>query len=327
VERVEPLVLAIDLGGTKIMVAVVGKGGSIVAQDYSQTLAVEGPEAVMARLISAANRAVGLAGVRMRQLAGVGLAVAGVLDTRNGVVTVSPNLPGWQGLPLVEMASRNLGVSVFLVNDADAAALAEQRFGAGHGCSNLVYVTVSTGIGGGIIVDGKLYSGANGCAGEIGHMTVEPDGPKCACGNTGCLEVLASGRAIAREARRRLGTGEPSLLRDKVKGDLGQVTAEVVGEAARRGDALSMEVITRAARYLGIGLANLVQLLNPEMIIIGGGVANLKELLLRPAREEIDRRAFRLPAQTVRLVLSQLGGSAGVVGAAEFVFDKIGVNR
>ena len=172
-----------------------------------------------------------------------------------------------------------------------------------------------------------MYTGANGCAAEVGHMTILPDGPKCACGNFGCLEMLASGKAIAREARRRLAEGEPSLLREMAGGDLEKVTAETAGEAARRGDALARDVILRAAGYLGIGLANLVNLLNPEKIIVGGGVSQLKEFLLKPARRVIEKRAFRLPAQTVKLVLSQLGGSAGVMGAAGLVFERAAVGR
>jgi glucokinase len=314
------LALSIDLGGTKILAALVTPEGNIVSQVTIPTMAKSGPDAVIERMLSAAERAVKPGGVKPSRPAGIALAIAGIIDSRHGIVTTSPNLPGWKNIPLRDEIARRLGAATRLVNDADAAALGENRFGAGRGARNMVYITVSTGIGGGIIINGNLYSGASGCAGEFGHMTIDPDGPKCACGRNGCWEALASGSAIAREARRRLAAGEPSLLSNTHPARA--VTAEAVGEAAGKGDRLAIKVITTAGRYLGIGLANIINIFNPEMIVIGGGVSNLGETLLTPARRVIRQRAFDLPLSAVHIVRSQIGAAAGALGAAALVFDE-----
>ncbi|MBA7654162.1 Glucokinase [subsurface metagenome] len=213
-------------------------------------------------------------------------------------------------------------VNTFLINDAGAAALGEHRLGAGRGVSNLIYLTVSTGIGGGIIINGKLYSGQCGGAGEIGHMTIDVNGPRCNCGNTGCFEVLASGTAVAKEAIRRIRQGEGSSLIEIVAGKIENITAEKVEVAARDGDSLALDIISRAAIYLGVGMVNLVNIFNPEMIIVGGGMAKMGDLLLNPARQVVKERAFQLSAQAVRIVPAQLGEDAGVLGAAIFAFEQ-----
>jgi glucokinase len=186
----------------------------------------------------------------------------------------------------------------------------------------VIYLTVSTGIGGGIIIGGELYSGADGTAGEIGHMTIEADGPQCQCGNFGCLEVLASGTAVAREAVNRINQGEKSYIAELTGGKIEKVTAEIVARAAKHGDRLACEVVTSAAVYLGIGLANLVNIFNPDMIIIGGGMSKMGDMLLKPARQTVKQRAFKLPARTVRIVKARLGGDVGVIGAAVDFFEK-----
>lgn len=313
------LALGIDLGGTKILAALVTREGRIVSQDYIPTKAKSGPEAVIERMLQVTNRVVKLGGVKISDLAGTSLAIAGLIDTCRGIVTTSPNLPGWKDIPLRDEIAHKLGIATYLVNDADAAALGENQFGAGQGTKHMVYITVSTGIGGGIIINGELYSGANGCAGEFGHMTIDPDGPECACGRKGCWEALASGSAVAREAKRRLKTGKESLLNRLAPR---AISAKMVGEAANKGDRLALDVITTAGQYLGIGLANIINIFNPEMIVIGGGVSNLGELLLNPAREVVRQRAFDLPLSTVRIMRSQIGAAAGALGAAALVFNK-----
>ena len=200
--------------------------------------------------------------------------------------------------------------------------MGEHQFGVGRGVDNLIYLTVSTGIGGGIIINGRLYLGVSGSAGEIGHMTIDVNGPECSCGNIGCLEMLASGKAIAREAIRRISQGEGSSLAKMVEGKIDNITAEEVGVAAEGGDSLSLEVISQAATYLGVGMVNLVNILNPEMIIVGGGVAQMGELLLAPARQVVEERAFKLPAQAVRIVPAHLGDEAGVLGVAIFAYGQ-----
>lgn len=314
--------VGVDIGGTKILAAVVTPQGEILAREKRATMADEGPEAVISRLIGAIEAALSLAGTEPARLAAIGIAVAGMALPGEGVVAFSPNLRGWRDVPLRDIVARQLGVSTFLINDASAAALGEHCYGAGRGVNNLVYVTVGTGIGGGVIIDGKLYCGACGVAGEVGHMTIDVDGPRCNCGNFGCLEALASGTAVAREAKRHVAEGAETCLPQLVGGELEMITAETVFQAAQKGDPLALEIIAQAASYLGIGLANLVNLFNPELIIVGGGLAHMGNMLLSPALRVIRERAFEVPAQAVRLVTAQLGGSSGVLGAVAFALQQ-----
>ncbi len=237
------------------------------------------------------------------------------------MITDSPNLPGWHNIPLKAEIEKSTGVRTFVINDATAAALGEHRFGAGRGVNNLIYLTVSTGIGGGIIIDGKLYSGVSGSAGELGHMTIDLNGPRCACGNIGCLEMLASGKAIAREAQRLIAQGAKTAMIELAEGDARYVTAITVATAAQKGDAVALSVVNKAAANLGVGLVNFVNIFNPEMIIVGGGVGKMGELLLKPARKVVSERAFQFPASVVRIVSSELGDNSGVFGAVAFVAD------
>lgn len=315
-------VLAIDLGGTKIASGLVSDEGELISHGYCLALADEGPEAVIQRLLSVAHQVLEQAGLKASKIEGVGVAAAGALDTKRGVVTASPNLPGWHNIPLLDIITEKLGVKTYLINDASAAALGEHRLGAGKGVDNLIYLTVSTGIGGGIIIGGQLYTGVDGCAGEIGHMTIDINGPRCNCGNIGCLETLASGTAMAKEAMRRLSQGEKSSLVTLTQGKLENMTAKIIAQAARQGDSLARDVIAKAAHYLGIGMINLVNIFNPELIVVGGGVARIGNLLLDPARKVVRERAFSLPSHTVRITRAKLGDNSAIFGAAFSVFQE-----
>jgi glucokinase len=315
-------VLAVDLGGTKTITSVILSTGEITCRKYFLTLADGDPRQVIDRLSSVLTETMAQAKLKTSDIDGIGIAVAGILDIDRGIVTTSPNLPHWRNVPLRDIFADRLGIVTYVVNDANAAALGEHRFGAGMGFKNIIYLTVSTGIGGGIIIGGELYSGADGCAGEVGHMTIEADGPKCHCGNFGCLEAMASGWAVAKEAMMRINRGERSSITELVNGRLEDITAETVAMAARRGDRLACEIVAKAANYLGIGLANLVNIFNPELIIIGGGLSKMGDMLLKPARKMLRERAFRLPARTARIVRARLGSNAGIIGVAAYVFDQ-----
>jgi glucokinase len=321
-ERQELPVLAIDLGGTKVIVSIISHQGQVMAKEYHLTLAEEGPQSVINQIFSAIDRLLSARNIDPSQLHSISIAAAGAIDFDKGVVTLSPNLPGWHDIPLRDIVNRKCKVNTILINDASAAALGEHEFGAGKGVNNLILLTVGTGIGGGIIINGRLYSGPSGSAGEIGHMTIDVNGPRCSCGNIGCLEMLASGSAVAREAIRRISQGGRSILAGMVEGKIENITAEKVEVAARGGDSLALEVISKAATYLGVGMVNLVNIFNPEMIIVGGGVAKMGELLLKPARQVVKERAFPLSAQAVRIVPAQLGDNAGVLGAAAFAYGQ-----
>jgi len=316
-------VLAIDLGGTKISTALVDSSGRIVAQDYRKTEAGGGPDEVIERMVDALRDVMEEAGASSDRVAAIGVGSPGPLNVHTGLVLSPPNLPGWDRIPLRRRIREALGLRVYLDNDANAAALGEHRFGAGRGTAHMVYVTVSTGIGGGLILDGRLYHGISGGAGEVGHMAILPDGPPCNCGSRGCLEVLSSGTAIAREARRRVAAGEPSLVADLVSDDPAQITAKIVAEAAALGDEIARAVIDRAMGYLGVGMASLVNVFNPELIVIGGGLTNIGEPLFGAVRRGIEERAYPSYAEAVTVLPAELGDEAGVLGAAAVALSQL----
>jgi glucokinase len=214
------------------------------------------------------------------------------------------------------MIQEEFGLPTSLENDANAAALAEHRFGAGRGVDHMIYVAASTGIGGGFILDGRLYRGATGAAAEVGHMTILPHGPRCGCGNRGCLEALASGTAIAREARERIARGTPTLIAELAEGDLDRITAKMVAQAAEQGDGEAREIIDAAMIYLGVGMANLVNLLNPQLLVIGGGLTKMGARLFDPVRRAVDRQAFPATAAAVEIKCAELREEVGLLGAA-----------
>lgn len=317
------LALGIDLGGSKILSAVVNEGGRMLSRDHSLTPAARGPEAVIRALLASARTALNQAGISVAELAGIGIGAPGLSNPETGVVFTSPNLPGWKDVPLKDIVEEEMGVKTYLINDANAAALGEMWFGAARGARNFIYITLSTGIGGGIVIDGQVYSGALGTAGEIGHMTIEADGPRCNCGNTGCWEMLASGTALAREVKKRLKEGAKTTILDYADGSLDKVTAEVVHCAAEQGDALARELIARTSYYVGVGLANLINIFNPELIIIGGGLSNMGAMLLEPAYKVAGERAYQVAFASVRFARAELGRNSGAIGVAAFVLQQI----
>lgn len=310
------LVVAVDLGGTKTLVALVDGSNQIIVKDYSVTHANEGPKLVVQEMCQAVDRVLAQRGRLLPEVQSLAIAAAGAIDTKNGMVTFSPNLPGWRDIPLVAMLRERYPLDVYLIHDASAAAVAEHCLGAGKGTRHMIYLTVSTGIGGGIIINGKLYQGTAGAAGEIGHMVIDYRGPKCNCGNYGCLEVLASGPALARDAAKWIQAGRKSILSEMVHGKLDELTARDVGNAARQGDKVALAAIRQIAEYLGVALTNLVNIFNPEMIVVGGGVSNLGELLLRSVRQVVKERGFPFAVSNVRIIKALLGDNVGVLGAA-----------
>lgn len=315
-------VLAVDLGGTKIIIAVISHQGEIIARQNYNTLADEGPQAVINRIFSGIEEVLGQNNLKPSQLSAISIAAAGIIDIKNGVITDAPNLPGWHNIPLRSVVEEKFKLTTFLINDADAAALGEHRFGAGKGLNNLILLTLGTGVGGGIIINGKLYLGSSGSAAEIGHMIIDVNGPRCQCGKNGCLEAFVSGSAIAAEAKSRISQGGKSSLIEMADGKIEDITAEKVYLAAEKGDSLASEVISRAAYFLGIGVVNLVNILNPEMVIIGGSVAGMGDILLGPVRQVVKEKAFPLLSQAVKIVPARLGNDAGIFGAAIFALEQ-----
>ena len=303
-------VAGIDIGGTKIALAVADLEGRVIEKArFPARTGERGPHAIIEEALACVERMLAKTGSR---LTAAGIGCGGPLDRKAGLILSPPNLPGWDEFPVVKIVEERLGVPALLDNDANAAALGEHRHGAGRGYKHLVYITQSTGIGGGVIVGGKLVHGVCDGAGEVGHMTVLPDGPACGCGGRGCLEALCSGTGIARRARERLAAGEASSL-----SSLGanEVTGRAVAEAARAGDRLASQVWDEMIHYLAVGVGNLFNVLAPEAVVIGGGVSEAGEQLFQPLREGVRARVRMLPPEKVNILQASLGGDSALHGA------------
>lgn len=300
--------IGVDVGGTKIAAAMVEPDGSINRRFRTETRAVEGPDKVIERICQGIEQVMG-----EEKVDGIGIACPGPLDARTGVILSPPNLPGWDRIPLKDRLEERFGVPVRVENDANAAAWGEYLLGAGRGADPLVYMTVSTGIGGGVVLDGHLFRGADTYAGEVGHMIVDPRGALCGCGRRGCLEAMASGTAIARAAEEAVRNGN-SRIRE-LSGKCAP-RAEHVFAAFREGDETAARIISEEIRYLAIGIANIVHLLNPRVIVIGGGVASAGEVFFAPLRERISTYLMPSFANTFEIRPAELGEDAGVIGAA-----------
>ena len=305
--------IAVDLGGTQIRTARFSAAQEMEERVAVETKAEEGLEAVFSRIISTVHDVWPAAD--QGEVAAVALGAPGPLNFRTGILRFAPNLPGWVNVPLRKMLQETLGVPAFVGNDADVAALAEHRFGAGQGVEHMIYMTISTGIGGGMIFNNRLFTGGHGLGGEVGHVGVDPAGPRHTCGNIGCLEVMASGTAIARNARERIEAGEPSALVEMVTGDLSAITAKEVSLAGQAGDPLAVSVFREAGTYIGSMLVGLMYILNPTLFVLGGSVTLAGDLLFDPMRETVADRAPQAYLEQTRIVQAQLGGDVGLWGA------------
>lgn len=317
-------VLGIDIGGTKLITgAVRTDGGDLVGLRSAWTIADAGADDILARLVQQVREVIAdLARERpLAELLGMGIGAPGPLDREKGIVFLAPNL-GWRDFPLRERLFAELGLPSALENDANCAVLGECWRGAARGVKHVVGVTIGTGIGGGLVFDGKLFHGASDCAGEIGHATIDTEGRRCKCGNYGCLEAYASGPAIALRCAEQIESGAESSLHAEVDGNLANLTAQMVYEAAEQGDQLALEVVTETSRFLGAGIANLVNILNPEAVVIVGGVTRAGDRLFVPLRREVARRAFKPAVAACRIVPGELLGTAGVWGAARAFLDQ-----
>jgi glucokinase len=310
-------VVGLDLGGTKILSVCLDTSLTVVGRDYRETKADDGPDAVISRMVDSA-----LAAAEGRELHAIGVSAPGPLDLNRGIVTKAPNLPGWVDIPLQDRIREIAGVPAWIENDANAGALAEHRVGAGRGSRHMVLVAVGTGVGGGLVLEGRLYHGASGGAGEVGHMVVDPDGEICGCGRPGCLEAVASGRALERAAA-EIASAEPDGLVARLARDEGEEPdGRILDLAASQGDGAATEALTRAGAFLGAGLTNLVNVLNPDVIVIGGSVRN-SDLYVRTAVEAMQRDAFAQHAADVRVVLAELGDDAPAIGAALIAIEHL----
>lgn len=310
--------IGVDLGGTKIAAAALDADtGKLAGALVVPTEAHEGPQAVIARVARVVDQVCRSLGLARGDVAGVGVGVPGYIDPAAGTTLLLPNLPGaWHGLPAGAMLREQTGLPAALINDARAFVLAEAAQGAGRGAHTVVGLTLGTGIGGGIAIDGRLHLGISGSAGEVGHMTIDPDGPPCNCGNRGCLEQFASGPAISALGVKAVLHGATTAIGAIAGGDLGAITPETIRQAAEAGDAVAREILQRAGGYLGVGVANLVTTLSPNRVILGGSVALLGRWLFEPVEAMVRQRVRAVPVDEVAIVPAALGGDAGVIGAA-----------
>lgn len=318
-EKTNDLVVGVDLGGTKILAAVVTADGKILGQAKRKTKPETGIESVIERIVKTVDDALGSAKVARTDVRAVGIGAPGPIDPDTGTVLMAPNLNGWENVPLAKTLSEQLGVPVFLDNDVNVGTLGEFVYGAGRGAKDVIGVFVGTGIGGGLIIGGQLRSGARHAAGEIGHMIVLAEGPYCGCGNRGCIEALASRTAIVNSLRMAMQSGRKTTLTEALAGGgVERLSSGVLAQAWKSNDTLTVEVLTRVQYYLGLHLASLVNFLDPELIVLGGGVIEaLGEDFLQPIRRAAYQHfTQRRDASQVKIVLSQLGDNAGILGAA-----------
>ncbi len=315
------LFAACDLGATNTQVALIDASGKI-SLDARRPTDVRSAKSVVEGVVALAAELLDAAGLPPNELGGFGIGVAGMVEAKTGKVVFAPNLP-LRNTPLRKMLLDEFRVPVLVDNDAAMAVLGESRFGAGGGVKDMVMITVGTGIGGGILIDGKLYRGATGCAAEIGHMVLNMDGPVCKCGHKGCFESLASGRAIATRAREAIGkAGGKSLIMKLADGDIKTVSGELVAQAAAQGDKTAVGVMEETGKIIGVGLVNLVNIFNPQMVILGGGVMEGDTILLKTAMAMVKKCALIPNREAVKIVPAKLGNKAGLLGAAAMIMDS-----
>ncbi len=311
----DQFVVAVDIGGTSYRVALADEKSSIINRISEPTRSWESHETGLDRIKRCISQVI--SAVDFQKVVGIAVCAGGPLDPQNGILLTPPSLSGWRNAPIKDTFQESFNIPVWVENDADLAVLGEQQFGAGRRCDRLIYITVSTGIGGGIITDGKILRGTDLSIAEIGHIVVDPNGPQCNCGGRGHVETLASGTAIVRIATERISKGEASSLCGL------DLTGEMVVKAAIDGDLLANQVIESAGSYLGMAIASLVHLFDPQVVIIGGGISNAGELILEPARRALSEYSMADYRNRARIVQSELGDNSGIMGAIAFAWDKL----
>lgn len=306
--------IGIDLGGTNIAGGLVDEDGKLLARNGTPTKAHEGPDAVVGRIAGLIEE---LRPKAPGKIVGVGIGSPGPLHPTEGFIYSTPNMPGWDNYHLRDRVAEKTGLPVTVENDANCAVLAEAWRGAGRGCRTIVALTLGTGIGGGVVYDGKLVNGPTMSAGEVGHVTINYSGPKCGCGNHGCLEAYCGAAGIVSRAQDLLDKpGTVSLLRDWTEQGKEKLTPALISRAADKGDGVALSVLRDTGRLLGVGIASLVNLFAPEKVILGGGVAAAGETLFKAVREHVRRYAFAPASQEVEIVPAEMGNDAGIIGAA-----------
>lgn len=307
--------IGFDLGGTNMGASVVSLEGKILHSSECATLSNEPSENIIGRIKNLIRDCFDYSKSNNLEVLSVGIGCPGLIDSNTGVVRFSPNIPSWNNVEIGKILSDEFSVPVSIDNDVRVAALGEYAFGAGRNYKNIVCITVGTGVGGAIILDGKLMRGSTQSMGELGHITLKKDGPKCGCGNYGCLEALASSTAIIRKAKDVIEKGLSPIMK-KMLDDGQNLNAYLVTKASEQGDKEASRIMRETGEWLGIGLSTIINIINPEVIIIGGGVSLAGDILFNPMKEEISKRALKIPSEFVKIVPAELGDSAGMIGAS-----------
>lgn len=310
------VVVGIDLGGTNVKTAVVARNGQMRGKDSRPTRADEGLDIVVDTMVAGVEQALENAQVDPSDLLAVGVGAPGPMNWRTGVVFSPPNLPGWEDVPLADLMTERLNVPVYVDNDANVACWGEFWSGAGTEVDSMVCMTLGTGVGGGIVVFGRLLRGIDGTAAEIGHLNVMRDGRQCNCGAKGCLECYASVSGMVRTAHEGIEAGRSTLLTKMCHGDLEKIDGKMISDAIEQGDDFAAWVMNETGIWLGTGIGSLINLLNPEMIVLCGGMIAAGEALFKPIRETAQAQSFDVPGERVQIVPAGLGADSGVIGAA-----------
>lgn len=314
--------LGVDIGGTSIKLGLVSSQGKLLLRSTFPTESTQGRKKLLGNLVWHIQTLCAEAKKNKIQVLGVGIGAPGPIDVEKGLVYFFPNIPGWKNTALKTLLEARLKMPVFLDNDANAMALGEFTFGAGKGVKNGIALTLGTGVGGGIVMNGKLFHGPSYSAAELGHVTLNEDGPSCGCGSRGCIETYVGNGYFVKEMERRLKSGEKSILNNWVYKEGRELTPLLVAQAARQKDALSIALWKETATHLGTALAGFVNVLNPEKVILGGGIAQNKEFIFKTVRETLKKKAFPIAFRSVKVVPAELGVDAGLIGAAALVLSE-----
>lgn len=318
-------IVGVDLGGTNVRAAVVDRNGGIHGESRFPSFGMDGLEITIGQILKAINGAIADSGVKIEDIAGIGMGVPGTHKSAEGIVLWTPNFKeDWRGAQLLAPIIEQTGLSACMGNDANVAAFGEYVYGAGKGAKIMVMITLGTGVGSGLIINGQIYTGVSESAPELGHHIIVADGPRCSCGRSGCLEGIVQRDAICARAAKKASRGKYTSLVEKAGGDLLNLTPAMISLAASEGDEIAIETLQETGYYIGIGIANAINILNPDKVIIGGGISQAGELLFDPIRRTVATNAISVPYQACQILPAELGDNAGILGGAALVVQKEG---
>ncbi|MDD5434466.1 MAG: ROK family protein [Nitrospira sp.] len=315
--------MGVDLGGSTIRLGAVTKDGKLRHYTKIEVPAGRNKDAIVSFIVNSIKDIILLEEQKRIRVVAVGIGSPGIINMEKGVVVTSPNFPGWKNVPLRSLIEKSIDIPVVINNDANSAAYGEKWMGAGRHVSSMICLTLGTGIGGGIILGNKVWHGAHGMGGELGHITVNPHGPRCNCGNHGCLESYSSATGMVRSAVELINTGKRTKLLKNSGRKLHSITAKMIYEAAKEGDRLSINTLREAGKYLGIAIAGFINILNPEMVVLTGEVTGAWDYLFPSVKEEIQQRSYTAIMNRTKIVRGRLKGTAGTIGAAGLAWDKL----